>query len=278
METVDGKKVKPITDVDKAQQAAKEKYQAAKLEETTTSEKLKEFEKANPFDIKSKGEIEAGNYTPAKFSDAKKQKEYDTLSDASYKASKATSAAGAEYTAAEGVTNTQEFTDRATKRSNKSELTSESKKIEGLKKRGYSDKDLGRDDTLTQNFIRIGDAKYPLTSLDKYEAVVKKELDAPIDAKAKDGQIAPNETVAGKSVTAGVGARGPNNAGNTVAKTSSENADMSREASKGGANNTVVSNNVSSNNTTKIVPMKANPRPEYTGSSLDRYTNRITVY
>ena len=67
--------------------------------------------------------------------------------------------------------------------------------------------------------------------------------------------------------------------GSTVAQTSTENADMAREASgRGGANNTVVSNNVSSNNTTKFVPMKASPRPEYTGSSLDRYTNRITVY
>jgi hypothetical protein len=70
----------------------------------------------------------------------------------------------------------------------------------------------------------------------------------------------------------------PTATGKDVAKTSTENADMGREAGKGGANNTVVSNNVSSNNTTKIVPMKANPRPEYTGSSLDRYTNRITVY
>jgi hypothetical protein len=75
-----------------------------------------------------------------------------------------------------------------------------------------------------------------------------------------------------------LGLRGPNNAGNMVAKTSTENVDMGREAGKGGSNNTVVSNNVSSNNTTKIVPMRANPRPEYTGSSLDRYTNRITVY
>jgi hypothetical protein len=70
----------------------------------------------------------------------------------------------------------------------------------------------------------------------------------------------------------------PTATGKDVAMTSTENADMGREAGKGGANNTVVSNNVSSNNTTKIVPMKANPRPEYTGSSLDRYTNRITVY
>lgn len=76
-----------------------------------------------------------------------------------------------------------------------------------------------------------------------------------------------------------LGMRGPNNAGNMVAQTSTENADMERDAKgKGGANNTVVSNNVSSNNTTKIVPMKASPRPEYTGSALDRYTSRIAVY
>ena len=68
--------------------------------------------------------------------------------------------------------------------------------------------------------------------------------------------------------------------GATVAQTSTENADMTREASSKPASGggTIVSNNVSSNNTTKIVPMKASPRPEYTGSSLDRYTNRITVY
>jgi hypothetical protein len=64
-----------------------------------------------------------------------------------------------------------------------------------------------------------------------------------------------------------------------VVKTSTENADMSREiGGRGGANNTVVSNNVSSNNTTKFVPMKSSPRAENTGSALDRYTSRITTY
>ena len=64
-----------------------------------------------------------------------------------------------------------------------------------------------------------------------------------------------------------------------VAKTSTENADMSREmGGRGGANNTVVSNNISSNNTTKFVPMKSSPRAENTGSALDRYTSRITTY
>lgn len=67
--------------------------------------------------------------------------------------------------------------------------------------------------------------------------------------------------------------------GKDVVQASTENKDMERDAKgRGGANNTVVSNNVSSNNTTKIVPMKANPRPEYTGSALDRYTSRIAVY
>ena len=74
-------------------------------------------------------------------------------------------------------------------------------------------------------------------------------------------------------------ARNLRGTGSEIAKTSTENADMTREASgKGGVNNTVVSNNVSSNNTTKFVPMKTNPRPEYTGSALDRYTSRIAVY
>ena len=434
METVDGKKIKPVTDVDKAQQAAKEKYQAAKLEETSASEKLKAFEKENPFDYREKPTATQDFLDmpgTGKFKDPKKQAEYDKVSEAKYQASKSIKSAGAEYTAAEGVTKTYEFTGGASKRGDKSGLISDSKKIEGLKKRGYTDKDLGRDDTLTQNFIQDGDAKYPLSNLGKYEAVVKKELDAPIDVKTKDGQVTPKETIDGKPVavaarpksvdeiamaeakkygrdtpniddkkfalmkvktealktagsTEGEFTRGALNQvtpketidgkpatvavqkrgnsgfssmtqtnpdgtpytldqinavkaeqragnagdalkkasdedariysnaydnaggeglsaaqkktlandavvaarakrtmeqGSTVAQTSTENADMAREASgRGGANNTVVSNNVSSNNTTKFVPMKASPRPEYTGSSLDRYTNRITVY
>ena len=69
-----------------------------------------------------------------------------------------------------------------------------------------------------------------------------------------------------------------NAAGATVAQTSTENADMSREASKGGNNNTVVSNNVSNNETTKFMPSKPSPRPEFTGSALDRYLNKTAVY
>jgi hypothetical protein len=82
--------------------------------------------------------------------------------------------------------------------------------------------------------------------------------------------MSPEEMVSGAS---------PILKGKDVVQASTENKDMERDAKgRGGANNTVVSNNVSSNNTTKFAPMKASPRPEYTGSSLDRYTNRITVY
>jgi hypothetical protein len=74
-------------------------------------------------------------------------------------------------------------------------------------------------------------------------------------------------------------ARNLRGTGSEVAKTSTDNADMAREASgRGGANNTVVSNNVSSINTTKFVPMKLSPRAENTGSALDRYTSRITTF
>jgi hypothetical protein len=98
---------------------------------------------------------------------------------------------------------------------------------------------------------------------------------AEIKAKSAENAAAlnimsPEEMVSGAS---------PILKGKDVVQASTENKDMERDAKgRGGANNTVVSNNVSSNNTTKIVPMKANPRPEYTGSALDRYTSRIAVY
>lgn len=64
-----------------------------------------------------------------------------------------------------------------------------------------------------------------------------------------------------------------------VMRTSTENADMSREA--GSATSVVtpiVANNVNQNNTTKFVPTKPTPRPEFVGSALDRYQTRISVF
>ena len=64
-----------------------------------------------------------------------------------------------------------------------------------------------------------------------------------------------------------------------VSKVSTDNATMRDEISASRSDSsTVVSNNISSNNTTKFVPMKSSPRAENTGSALDRYTSRITTY
>ena len=105
-----------------------------------------------------------------------------------------------------------------------------------------------------------------------------KEHDIEVSEKDKRSVAAAREMRAMNENSGRLAAAASAKSGLDVIKTSTENADMGREAGKGGSNNTVVSNNVSSNNTTKFVPMKSSPRPEYTGSSLDRYTNRITVY
>jgi hypothetical protein len=108
------------------------------------------------------------------------------------------------------------------------------------------------------------------TARSNYASVEPRRIDTPIGSQtARSNYASVDPRRVDTSSAAGV----------TVAKTSTDNADMTREAGgRGGANNTIVSNNVSSNNSTRIVPMKASPRPEFTGSSLDRYTSRITVY
>jgi hypothetical protein len=156
-------------------------------------------------------------------------------------------------------------------------LIDEKSASQGINKAGSAVKD----------FFGFGDKKKPeatvpasITSSESKTRIAGEE----VGEKLSDKQIAVMEMgkASGNKYSPEIEAKYADqrkSAGSEVAKTSTENADMEREASgKSGANNTVVSNNVSSNNTTKIVPMKASPRPEYTGSSLDRYTNRITVY
>ena len=131
-----------------------------------------------------------------------------------------------------------------------------------------------------------GDSAEYDTEVTKHEYNQLQELNAKGDVEGARKKLASIKAAKAAALEpSGVDAMGnvtgaqPTATGKDVVQASTENKDMERDASaKGGANNTVVSNNVSSNNTTKIVPMKANPRPEYTGSSLDRYTSRITVY
>ena len=66
--------------------------------------------------------------------------------------------------------------------------------------------------------------------------------------------------------------------GQVITIASTENADMTRDvANQAPSSTSVVSTNVSNNNTTSYVPMKSVPRDEQ-GSNLDRYLNRIAVY
>lgn len=91
--------------------------------------------------------------------------------------------------------------------------------------------------------------------------------------------VSAEQAQAARSEFARVYPRRIDNTGRTVASTSIENFDMSRDAVKGvTGGNTIVSNNINNTSTTKFVPMKASPRPEFTGSALDRYQNRISVY
>lgn len=92
--------------------------------------------------------------------------------------------------------------------------------------------------------------------------------------------VSTEQAAAARSNYASVDPRRVDTAGKTVASTSTENVDMGREHLRGGggSGNTVISNNVNNSSTTKYVPIKASPRPEHTGSALDRYQDRITAY
>lgn len=92
--------------------------------------------------------------------------------------------------------------------------------------------------------------------------------------------VSTEQAQAARSEYARVDPRRIDTIGRTVSNTSIENTDMSRDAVKGGTGggNTIVSNNINNTSTTKFVPMKASPRPEFTGSALDRYQSRISVY
>ena len=161
-------------------------------------------------------------------------------------------------------------------------MQSDGAKIEALKKRGYSDKDLGRDDTLTQNYIKMSDgARYPNKNLGKYENIIKSELETPIKAKTKDGQVIPEASSVVQGVAAStLGAKSTGKTtGSEVTRASTENSDLTRETNmRQSAVQPIISSNVSNNNTQSFVPIKPSPRSERTGSALDRYNDRVSAY
>jgi hypothetical protein len=67
--------------------------------------------------------------------------------------------------------------------------------------------------------------------------------------------------------------------GSEVSRQSTENSDLTREANmRQSAVQPIISSNVSNNNTQSFVPIKPSPRAERSGSALDRYNDRVSVY
>jgi len=100
-----------------------------------------------------------------------------------------------------------------------------------------------------------------------------------VDQKSKSAKELLKQANAPTSTVAPVTSAPTPQKGLEVAKTSTENADMSRQvAADSNTTTPIISNNVQSSNTTKYVPTKPTPRPEYSGSALDRYTNRIAAF
>jgi hypothetical protein len=67
--------------------------------------------------------------------------------------------------------------------------------------------------------------------------------------------------------------------GSEVNKQSTENSDLTREANmRQSAVQPIISSNVSNNNTQSFVPIKPSPRAERSGSALDRYNDRVSVF
>jgi hypothetical protein len=243
-------------DTAKAQAAAKEQYQAAKTEEAKAAEKLQAFEKENQFDYREKPTATQDFLDmpgTGKFKDPKKQAEYNKLQDAKYKAQEAKDKAGQDYTKAEGVTKTSKFGGGTGKPGE--DIMSAGAKIEALKKRGYTDEQLGRDDSLKQNYVGIGGAKYSNRALGMYEQVVAKELEGSPQGK-------------------GVGAK----AGATTGRDEkvgqlSANIQSQRDADK--SKPVVITNNNTAPSTggqTQTFARRGAVRPDE--SAMERYANR----
>jgi hypothetical protein len=201
--------VTPPSPASKAEQtrlSAKEMYQSSTKEEESAKLKLEDFKTANPFDIKEKGEIETGTYTPAKFSDAKKQKEYDALYDATYKASKKKEKAQTDYETAD---NTQRYETDKRGRQRENFKNTENKKDILVSRFGYKDSDLLNADGESYSISKINTA---------YDKEVKKDLLSPVSKSNVPNAIAPTSTDANiaqgqgqelKSGPAGIGANQP---------------------------------------------------------------------
>jgi hypothetical protein len=175
--------VAPVSAVSKVQQAkieaentrqtAKTLYQTGTKEEEAARQKLEAFKKANPFDIKPTGDIESG-MTPGKFTDPKKQKEYDALKNAQYDASDKKEKAKKSYQTAD---NTGEYKFNKAGQEVRN-IGSDFAKLDALINRfGYKESDFLREDGKTLNSSKINQ---------EYDKRIKEDLLSTATPKAPE--------------------------------------------------------------------------------------------
>ena len=177
-------------EAEKTRMVARDLYQSGTKEEEAAKQKLEAFKKANPFDIKPTGDIESG-MTPGKFTDPKKQKEYQALLDTSYQASDKKDKAKKDYQTAD---NTGEYKFNKAGQEVRN-IGSDFAKLDALINRfGYKESDFLREDGKTLNSSKINQ---------EYDKRIKEDLLSKNSPAAKDANIAQGQPL--KSGPQGIG-------------------------------------------------------------------------
>ena len=185
--------------------ASRELYQEGTKEADAAKQKLEAFKEANPFDIKPTGDIESG-MTPGKFTDPKKQKEYQALLDTSYQASDKKDKAKKDYQTAD---NTQEYKINKFGQETRNLGDVFAKKDVLISRFGYKESDLLNEDGKSLSSAKI---------TQEYDKKIKEDLLSPVSKSNVPNAIAPTSTDANiaqgqgqelKSGPAGIGANQP---------------------------------------------------------------------
>jgi hypothetical protein len=192
-------------DAENTRQTAKTLYQTGTKEEEAARQKLEAFKKANPFDIKATGDIESG-MTPGKFTDPKKQKEYDALKNAQYDASDKKEKAKKSYQTAD---NTGEYKFNKAGQEVKN-IGSDFAKLDALINRfGYKESDFLREDGKTLNSSKINQEYDKRIKEDLLSTATPKPPEKIPPASKLDANISQGQGQQLKSGPQGIGANQP---------------------------------------------------------------------
>ena len=273
--------IKAKTDTaEQTRMAAKQQYQLGTKEEEAAKQKLKEFEKANPFDYRDKPTaMQDFLEVPGtgKFSDPKKQKEYDALMDKSYKASDKKEKAKLDY---ETSDNAQEYKTNKFGQQDENLGAIFARKDVLISRFGYKDSDLLNADGKSYSISKINTA---------YDKNVNKDLTSPVSTptveggkkpppNALSGIIAGGAKMFGVDLEAAQGAPLPAGTGNTIeAKTGDVANSRDSLATKSGGS-AIVNAPTTVNNTNQNTTVAKSPFRNEEGTINKYYSTRLGAY